>query len=118
MDKESFDPRFINVLMLLVLCFLFNSSIQAQQNNEPEKSLADLFEDFKAAKRAECGQRDEAIKIGGEIVKRFSDDQLNKDVIDFVSKQLSIIESEYKECKKQDSLENLYELFKSAGKEK
>lgn len=113
MDKKSFGPRFINVLMLLVFCFLFNSFIQAQQNNQSEKSLADLFDNFKRAKRAECGQRDEAIKIGKEIVERFSDDQLNKDVIDFVSKNLSTIESEDKECKKQDSLENLFQIFKT-----
>lgn len=116
MNKKSFHPRLINILTIFVFCLLLNAPIHAQQNNNSGKSLADLFEDFKTAGKAACGERDDAIRAGKEIVERFSQDELNQEVIEYVKKHLPVYEEEDKECKKQYSLETLFDKFKTAQK--
>jgi hypothetical protein len=98
------------------LCLSFNNSTYSQQNNNPEKSLADLFEEFKPTQKLPCGQRDEAIRIAKEIIVRFADDKVNKDVIDLIKKRLPVLEEEEKQCKSENSLEVLFEDFKIANK--
>jgi hypothetical protein len=87
MNSKSFYPRFINILMLFVVCFLFNLPIRAQQINYSAKTTIDLYANFETAKKFPCGQRDEAIAIGKVIIERFDDGELknetNKRVIDW-----------------------------------
>ena len=115
MHKKSFYWCFSNILMIFVLCFLSYLPAYSQQNN-PEKSLTILFEEFKTARKLVCGQRDEALRIGKEIIARFNDDELNKAVIEFVKKQIPIIDEQEKQCKSADSLKILYQDFKVASK--
>ncbi len=116
MNKKSFCPRFIYIPTLFVLCLLLNAPIHAQQGNIPEQELADLYEKFKTAKKLPCGQRDEAISFGQEIIKKFSNDELNKPVIDWVKKEMFVIEEEDKACRIENSLDTLYENYKTAKK--
>lgn len=76
---------------------------------KPEKiSLAELFEDFKIYGKCACGERDKAIPIGKEIVEKFSDDILNQEIIEYVKKQIPIIESENKICKRNTGYDKAY----------
>ena len=116
MNKKSFRPRFISILTLFVLCFLLFATAQAQQTKNSEEVLSDLFENFKTARKLPCGQRDEAIRIGQEIIKKYSNEEFNKPVINFVKKHVGIIEAEDKACKEENSLAARYEKYKTAKK--
>jgi hypothetical protein len=111
MDKKSFRPCFVNIPALFVLCLLLFTSARAQQNDDSEKSLGDLFEDFKTTRKLPCGQRDEALRVGRLIVEKYSHDEINKDVIAYVQKLIPQIEALDKVCKDEFSLENLYARF-------
>jgi len=116
MNKKSFRPRFIYIPTLFVLCLLLTLPIQAQQSTNSEEALSDLYAKFKTAKNLPCGQRDEALQVGKEIVEKYSNDELNKPVIDFVRQQITKIEAEDKACKDENSLLNLNEKYKTAKK--
>ncbi len=116
MDKKSFRPRFINILAAIVFCLLLDAPIQAQQINNSEKSLADLYEEFKTAMRLPCGQRDQAIQIGKSIVEKFGSDKVSYQVVDDLNKLIPIIEKKEKQCKSDYELAPLYEEFLKAKK--
>jgi hypothetical protein len=116
MNNKSFQPRLINIPMLFVLCLFLGFPVPAQQNSNSRKSVSDLFEAFKTAKKLPCGERAEAIRVGQEIIEKFSNDELNKEVIDYVKSQIPVIEQQDKECKDEYSLENLFKGFKDADK--
>lgn len=120
MNKKSFCPRFIYIPTLFVLCFLINSSVHAQQTNYSTRATVDLYADLETAKKLPCGQRDEAIKIGKVIIERFDDGELNnqtnKQVIDWAKKEIFVIEEEDKACRLENSLDTLYENYKTAKK--
>jgi len=61
-------------------------------------SLEILFEEFKQAAKATCGNRDETISFGKFIIEKFGDDELNKDIIELVRKKISFIEEDEKSC--------------------
>ncbi len=120
MNKKSFCPHFIVITRLFVLCLLLIAPIQAQQTNYSTRSTVDLYTDLETAKKLPCGQRDEAIKIGKIIIERFDDGELNnqtnKQVIDWAKKEIFVIEEEDKACRIENSLDTLYENYKTAKK--
>jgi hypothetical protein len=76
------------------------------------KSLGELFDEFKTALTQSCGERVEAVRLGKEIVEKFSDDLLNKDAVYYVRQKTPLIEAEDKKCREADSLEALFDDFK------
>ncbi len=82
------------------------------RTNLSNKSLLQLYEEFKTASTEACGEREQALRLGKEVIDRFSADQLNKIAIDYVKKQFSIIEAEEKVCREANSLEALFEDYK------
>lgn len=72
---------------------------KAQQKTE-EKSLADLFENFKVQMKSPCGQRDEAISTGKEIIEKYADEC--SDVIPFVKMKILEFEKVDRVCKRND----------------
>ncbi len=110
MNKKSFRPRFINILTVFVFCLLLNAPIQAQKNNNSEKSLADLYEDFKTAKRLPCGQRDEAIRILKLIIEKY-DGELDGDFRVFIKIRFLELQVEEDKCKGTKTATPLAKLF-------
>ena len=97
-------------------------SVFAQDAAQQGPDLATLFERFKAERKGECGKRDNALATGREIIEKFGNDELNKQVIDFVKKQMPIIEQEDKKCKLYARYNSTYQAkqwdeFMSASKE-
>ena len=86
------------------------------RRKNPGKSLAELFEDFKTARKFPCGERGEAVQISQEIIDRFSDDKLNKEVIDYVKNVTPVIAEDDKKCRAANSLETLFADYKSTRK--
>jgi hypothetical protein len=119
MNKKSFRPRFIYILTLFGLCFLLNAPVHAQKDTLTAEMLAESYNAYKTAKKEPCGKRDEAIRIGRELVEKFKDadfrDPYNP-VVEFVKKDTARIEAEDKACKEENSLANLYEKYKAAKK--
>jgi hypothetical protein len=114
MNKKSFRSYLNETLAFVTLCLLIIAPISAQQNN-PEKSLKELFKSFITAKKYPCGQRSEAIKIGRELIQKFGDKNTDNVVNFYIKKDVAKIEEEEKNCKTDDSpnsLKNLYENFK------
>jgi hypothetical protein len=119
MDKKSFRPRFLHFPALLVFCLLLIAPLQAQLTAGSEKSPADLLAAFKKAKQMPCGQRDEALRIGKDIILRFLNDRANADLVESLIEQYKIIEEQETRCKSgsaEDSLEGLLEVYKLARK--
>lgn len=109
MNEKTFRPRFINFLTLFVLCFLLNAPIFAQ----PEEINDLVFVKFNEAKKAPCGQRDEAVKIGKEIIEKYADNKENQAVIEFVRKKVLEIEKQDKVCKEEEALAERYRKSKT-----
>jgi len=100
------------VLVLGIMLTAFGAfSVFAQDTTQSGPDLATLFEKFKKERREACGKRDAALATGREIIEKFGNDELNKAVIDYVKKQMPIIEQEDKKCK-------LYERYNSTYKAK
>ena len=108
MTKKSFKSGLINLLTLFVLCLLLNAPIQAQQNTNPEKVLSDLYKAYTTAKRQPCGKRDEAIRIGKEIVEKFNNDADNQEVIEFVKNDIPKIEEPDRICRRNNRYDRDY----------
>ncbi len=84
------------VLVLGILMTAFAALTFAQDG----PTLADLFDKFKIERKAACGERDAALATGKLIIEKFGDDELNKDIIDYVKKQVAIIEKDDLPCKR------------------
>lgn len=70
---------------------------------DAELSLPNLYAKFKAAIKAACGQRAAALSLGKLILALHSDDELNREVIDFVKKRLEIVEKEEPVCERENA---------------
>lgn len=120
MNKKSFRPHFIVIPTLFVLCLLLNAPVQAQQTDYSTRATVDLYADLDAAKKLPCGKRDEAITIAKVIIERFDDGESkntsSKQVVDWAKKQIFVIQEEDSACKIENSLETLYENYKTAKK--
>ncbi len=116
MYQKSFRPCIFNVLPIFVFCLFFTAPIYAQQKNSP-KSLEVLFEDFKRVNKSTlCPQTAEALQVGKEIIERFNDDTLNKEIIEWVKKQIPQFAARDKDCKDENSMPVLLQNFKIAAK--
>jgi hypothetical protein len=83
---------------------------------EAANALEILFEDFKQARKLPCGRRDEALRIGREINEKFKNDELNREVVDYVKTATAQIEGTEKQCKAETALAVLLEDFRKALK--
>ncbi len=81
------------------------------------EKLLELYEAFKTARKQPCGQRDEALSLGKEIVEKFSGDTLNNQVVVYVNEQTSKIKEDDEICKDATSLVKLFEEYKIARKQ-
>lgn len=120
MNRKYFCRRLVKILTIFVFCLFLDTAIEAQQDNYYKKSLKNLFDDFETIQKLPCGQRDEAVKIGKIIIEKISSDELNNEtnnrIIDWVKKQVFVVEEEDSACKTEQFLELLYENFKVAKK--
>ena len=73
-----------------------------------ENSLDTLYANYKTAKKLPCGDRTEAILIGKRIIEEFSDDTLNRDVIDYVKKDSEKTVEQDRKCKRDQSYNKSY----------
>lgn len=99
-SKKFISSQLQNILTIIWVCLVFDAAVQAQQD------CSSLFEDYKKERKKTCGQRDEAIRLGKLIIEKFGNDLDNKEVIDFVKKDVANIEKEEKKCRPRP---NLYE---------
>src|ERR1043165_9486859 len=86
------------VLLLGVLLTAFSALAFAQDT--PKLDLGELFTKFKNEAKAPCGERGPALVTGKTIVDNFGNDELNKEVIDFVKKKMADIEKNDPGCKR------------------
>jgi hypothetical protein len=112
MNKKSFRQRLVYILNLFAACLLLIVSANAQgQGNDrqlDDEVGGQLYSKFKTAKALPCGQRDEAIKIGKEIIEKYGDDKDNKSVIDFVRQDIPKIEQADRICRRNNRYDNAY----------
>ena len=98
-----------NVLLLLVGGLLFGPAVHAQQTTDGSKeSLDELFDVLKSKDKARCGHREEQIRVGKKILEEYGNDELNKEVIEYVRKQIPIIESKDKICRRNERYNQAY----------
>lgn len=106
MNKKIFKTRLINILVIFVSIVLIAVPVYGQEN------LETVYSNFKTAAKAPCGQRDEAIRLGKLIIERFGNDELNKEVIDFVKKKVAEFEKDDKVCKRGPSGDGVHKNWK------
>jgi hypothetical protein len=76
----------------------------------PEKrSLDVLFDRFKAARKCPCGERDDSLSLGKQIIKDYENDEINSEIIAYVKKQLSTIEKEDPICRDNERYNAAYQ---------
>jgi len=115
MNRKSFRLFFINFLTLVGLCLLIDSPIHAQPDNEPERSLEKLYADFRTALKKPCGARNDAVSIGRRIIELHKNDELNRDVIDYVKEKKRKMEREEKIC---PLAESFFENYRTSNWDK
>jgi hypothetical protein len=76
-----------------------------------------LFHQFKEGLKKPCGQRESAVRIGNKLITDYADDKNNEQVVAYIKSKLPLIEKEEKECRAAESLETLFEKFKTLRKE-
>ena len=113
MAKKSFRPRFMILPAILVYSLLLSAHALAQETISCDFS----FGKYKELRKSPCGQREEAIKLGKEIIERYGNDKENVEVIEFIKKDIQKLEREDAACKTSDSLENFFQKFKTLRKE-
>jgi hypothetical protein len=111
MDKRSFRPLVSKMLTLVVLFLAYHAPAQTDD-------LADqgMWEKYKALRKAPCGQRDEALTLGRRLLELLLKDDLNKEIVEYLKKDIPAIEEQEKTCKEADSLENLIKNYQRARK--
>ncbi|HEY0457658.1 MAG TPA: hypothetical protein VGC97_00820 [Pyrinomonadaceae bacterium] len=108
MDKKSFRPPFISTLFFMGLCFLFVAPICAQDIDDDERGSF-LFGKLKdSSRKAGCGERDEAINTGKEIIEIYGKDDLNKDVVAYAKKKLAQLVEDERTCARNNTYNKLY----------
>jgi len=95
MSKKSFHSFCIILPAKLVLCLLFFAPVQAQEIGE---DIEVLFGKFRSARKAACGERKEAIQIGKRIIELYKNDELNKEVVEFIKNKVAEMEKEDPKC--------------------
>ena len=100
MSKKTFRLRFLNIPTLVFCCLLLSLQNFAQQNKPVEKSFADFYEEFNRAKSLPCGTRDEAIRAGREIVRKFGARTAQYPLVVYVKDMIPFLEVEEEICKK------------------
>ncbi|HVE55592.1 MAG TPA: hypothetical protein VNB22_02115 [Pyrinomonadaceae bacterium] len=108
MSKKYFRQCFVNFLSLFVLCLLLITSTNAQRELEVDEFGNNPYYKYKQAKALPCGQRDEAVKIGKELVEKYGNDDSNKSVIDFVRQDIPKIEEADRICRRNNRYDNAY----------
>lgn len=96
MCKKSFRLRVVNILTLLAFCILLPLSVYGQE------TLETLFAQFRAELKKPCGQRTDIPRLGKLIVEKYGNDELNREVIQFVKIRTEAIEKEEKRCQPKD----------------
>lgn len=74
----------------------------------PKPDLTTMYTTFREKQKAKCGERDEALALGKQIVQVHGDDPINKDVIDYVKKRIAVIEKEDPRCKLNTAYDKAY----------
>jgi hypothetical protein len=110
MVNKSLRPLFINLPAFFVLCFLLNAPVLAQQTETSEKSLGELFETFKTARKLPCGERNTAIQTGKLILELYRDDNDNQEVVRYVKKETADIIGKDRTCARNNLYNILYKI--------
>ncbi|HEY8561293.1 MAG TPA: hypothetical protein VIL74_13030 [Pyrinomonadaceae bacterium] len=79
-----------------------------------EKSIEILFEEFKQARKQPCGQRQDAVRMGREIIDLSKNVAINIDFVDYIQKETAKIEAADKNCQEANSLEKLLGNYRIA----
>lgn len=93
------------VLALGILMAAF-TSLTFAQDQEPD--FPTLFDKFKKELKSPCGQRDAALVTGKLIVEKFGNDELNKDVIEWVKGKMADIVKDDPGCKRNQRYDAAY----------
>jgi hypothetical protein len=115
MFKNSVRACFVVIPTLFALCCLVAAPAHAQ-NMGDDNYGAELYQKFSAAQKLPCGQREDAVVAGREIVEKYANDKSNKAVVEFVKKRLAEIIAEEIKCDAELSLPKLYDKFRAALK--
>jgi hypothetical protein len=111
MNKKSFRLLVSKILTLVVLFLAYNAPAQTEDTVDQG-----TWEKYKALLKAPCGRRDEAVKLGRRLIELLEKDELNKEIFEYLKKDIPAIEEQDKICQEADSLENLFENYKKARK--
>lgn len=99
MKKKSLRQLFGSGCKIILLCLLIIAPVAAQPPAKSEDSLETLFQNFKTAGKAPCGQRAEAIRLGRRIIEIYSRDEINREVVEYVKKAVLSYEKTEESCK-------------------
>jgi len=73
-----------------------------------QPSLEELFNKYKLERREPCGKRGPAVETGKKIIELYGSDELNKEIIDYVKKDVAKIEEADPGCKAIDEYNASY----------
>ena len=73
-----------------------------------KSDLTIYFENFNVEQKKACGERFSAVSLGKRIIEEFGDDAANQEVIEFVSKQIPVIEEQDRICQRNNAYNNAY----------
>lgn len=110
MKQPSLRSSLIKILPLFVCCFLFITPVYAQQKNNSEKSLANLYNEFKEIEKLPCGQRYQAVRIGRSILEKHDKD-LNGEWGRIFKLRFSALEIEEIKCPGNSDKKSLTDLY-------
>ncbi len=101
----------MKTLFRVLVLGIFITAIGVLSGIAQEQECADLaacFEKFKAEKKGDCAKKEMSIATGKQIVEKFGNDELNKEIIDYVKKQIPILENDVKVCKRNALYDSTY----------
>lgn len=93
----------MKTLFKVLVLGIFITTIGVLSGIAQEQECADLavcFEKFKAEKKGDCAKKEASIATGNKIIEKFGNDELNVEIINYVKKQIPILENEVKVCKR------------------
>ena len=103
------------LVFLLLTCALLAFGAAAQQPENPQEALAKLENKFNAAvKKAHCDRREEALKLGRDLVEAYRSVPASEEKIRHIEEQMASLERRFDE--KWESLETLFSEFKACRK--
>jgi hypothetical protein len=82
---------------------------------QDKPTLEALYAQFRNEIKAACGERGAALKTGKQIVDLYGSDDVNKEVIDFVRKRMTLIEKEDPACRRNKAYDEAFKAKNWAG---